>query len=118
METTKNKQITALILGIASLVIPNIGSTITNAMDTSTNSGSMTAGIVIIVATLAAIVVGIIGIIKSAGARKAATEAGEKKVLGTVGLVLSIVGTVYGAIILLIGLCAGCVVCAAASSLA
>ena len=119
METTKNKQITALILGIASLVIPNNGSTITNAMDTSTNSGSMTAGIVIIVATLAAIVVGIIGIIKSAGARKEAKAAGEKQVLATIGLVLSIVGTVESAILFFAcGLCIACVACAAASTMA
>ncbi|MBR3700258.1 MAG: hypothetical protein IKM96_00810 [Clostridiales bacterium] len=118
METTKNKQITALILGIASLVIPNIGSTITNAMDTSTNSGSMSAGIVIIVATLAAIVVGIIGIIKSSGARKEAKAAGEKQVLATIGLITSIVGTVESAILFFAcGLCIACVACAAASSM-
>jgi hypothetical protein len=118
MNTTKNKQITALILGIASLVIPNIGSTITNAIDTSTNSGSMTAGIVIIIATLAAIVVGIIGIIKSAGARKEAKEAGEKQILATIGLVLSIVGTVESAIMFFAcGLCIACVACAAASTM-
>ena len=58
METTKNKQIVALVLGIASLVIPNIGTSISNAIDTSTNDGSLTAGIIVIVATLAAIVVG------------------------------------------------------------
>ena len=45
----------------------------------------------------------------------AMNEAGEKKVLGTVGLVVSIVGTVYAAIIFLVGICSGCAVCAVAS---
>lgn len=76
METTKNKQIVAMVLGIASLVIPNIGTSIANTIDTSTNEGSRTYGIIVIVATLAAIVVGIIGMIKSAGARKEAKAAG------------------------------------------
>ena len=117
MNTTKNKQITALILGIASLVIPNIGSSITNAMDTSTNSGSMAAGIVIIVATLAAIVVGIIGMIKSAGARKEAKAAGEKQIFATIGLITSIVGTVESAIVFFsCGLCIACAACAFAAS--
>ena len=117
MNTTKNKQITALILGIASLVIPNIGSSITNAMDTSTNSGSMAAGIVIIVATLAAIVVGIIGIIKASAARKEAKAAGEKQILATIGLITSIVGTVESAIVFFsCGLCIACAACAFAAS--
>ena len=116
METTKNKQLTAMIMGIASLVIPNIGTSITNAIDTSTNSGSLTAGIIVIVATLAAIIVGIIGMIMSAGARKEATAAGEKKVLATIGLITSIVGTVESAIVFFsCGLCIACVACAAAS---
>ena len=119
METTKNKQIVAMVLGIASLVIPNIGTSIANAIDTSTNEGSLTYGIIVIVATLAAIVVGIIGIIKSAGARKEAKAAGEKQVLATIGLVLSIVGTVESAILFFAcGLCIACVACAAASTMA
>ena len=117
METTKKQQTTGLIFGAISLVLPNISSIITNAMGDDF-SGAVGALVAVVIISIAALVCGIIGIIKSAGARKAATEAGEKKVLGTVGLVLSIVGTVYGAIILLVGLCAGCVVCAAASSLA
>lgn len=117
METTKNKQIVALVLGIASLVIPNIGTSISNAVDTSTNDGSLTAGIIVIVATLAAIVVGIIGMIKSAGARKEAKAANEKQVLATIGLVTSIVGTVESAIVFFsCGLCIACVACAAAAS--
>ena len=117
METTKNKQIVALILGIASLVIPNIGTSIANAFDTTTNEGSLTYGIVIIVATLAAIVVGVIGLIKSAGARKEAKAAGEKQILATIGLVTSIVGTVESAIVFFsCGLCIACVACAAASA--
>ena len=44
MDTTKNKQIVAMVLGIASLVIPNIGTSIANAIDTSTNEGSLTYG--------------------------------------------------------------------------
>ena len=114
METTKQQQTTGLIFGAISLVLPNISSIITNAMgdDFSGAVGALVAVVIISIATIVKI------IFQSAGARKAATEAGEKKVLGTVGLVLSIVGTVYGAIILLVGLCAGCVVCAAASSLA
>jgi len=118
METTKNKQIVALVLGIASLVIPNIGTSISNAIDTSTNDGSLTAGIIVIIATLAAVVVGIIGMIKSAGARKEAKEAGEKQILATIGLVLSIVGTVESAIVFFsCGLCIACVACAAASTM-
>ena len=118
METTKNKQIVALVLGIASLVIPNIGTSISNAIDTSTNSGSLTAGIVVIVATLAAIVVGIIGIIKASAARKEAKAAGEKQILATIGLITSIVGTVESAIVFFsCGLCIACVACAAASTM-
>ena len=110
METTKNNQIVALVLGIASLVIPNVGTSISNAIDTSTNSGSLTAGIVVIVATLAAIVVGIIGIIKASAARKEAKAAGEKQILATIGLVASIVGTVESAIVFFsCGLCIACV---------
>ena len=117
METTKNNQIVAMVLGIASLVIPNIGTAISNAIDTSTNDGSLAAGIVVIIATLAAIIVGIIGMIKSAGARKEAKEAGEKQILATVGLITSIVGTVESAIVFFsCGLCIACVACAAASS--
>ena len=100
METTKQQQTTGLIFGAISLVLPNLSSIITNAMGDDF-SGAVGALVAVVIISIAA-----------------ATEAGEKKVLGTVGLVLSIVGTVYGAIILLIGLCAGCVVCAAASSLA
>ena len=118
METTKNNQIVALVLGIASLVIPNVGTSISNAIDTSTNSGSLTAGIVVIVATLAAIVVGIIGLIKSAGARKEAKAAGEKQIFATIGLITSIVGTVESAIVFFsCGLCIACVACAAAASM-
>ena len=118
METTKNKQIVAMILGIASLVIPNVGTSISNAIDTSTNSGSLTAGIVVIVATLAAIVVGIIGIIKASAARKEAKAAGEKQILATIGLITSIVGTVESAIVFFsCGLCIACVACAAASTM-
>ena len=118
METTKNKQIVAMVLGIASLVIPNIGTAISNAIDTSTNDGSLAAGIVVIIATLVAIVVGIIGLIKSSGARKEAKEAGEKQILATVGLITSIVGTVESAIVFFsCGLCIACVACAAASSM-
>jgi hypothetical protein len=114
METTKNKQIVAMVLGIASLVIPNIGTAISNAIDTSTNSGSLAAGIVVIIATLAAIVVGVIGLIKSAGARKEAKEAGEKQIFATIGLITSIVGTVESAIVFFsCGLCIACVACAA-----
>ena len=117
METTKNKQMVAMILGIASLVIPNIGTSIANAFDTTTNEGSLTYGIIVIVSTLAAIVVGIIGLIKSAGARKEAKAAGEKQVLATIGLVTSIVGTVESAIVFFsCGLCIACVACAAAAS--
>ena len=117
METTKNKQLVAMILGIASLVIPNIGTTIANGIDTTTNDGSLTYGIIVIVATLAAIVVGIIGLIKSAGARKEAKAAGEKQILATIGLVTSIVGTVESAIVFFsCGLCIACVACAAAAS--
>lgn len=119
METTKNKQIVAMVLGIASLVIPNLGTTISNAIDTSTNDGSLTAGIIVIVATLAAIVVGIIGMIKSAGARKEAKAAGEKQIFATIGLITSIVGTVESAIVFFsCGLCIACVACAAASAAA
>jgi hypothetical protein len=118
METTKNNQIVALVLGIASLVIPNVGTSISNAIDTSTNSGSLTAGIVVIVATLAAIVVGIIGIIKASAARKEAKAAGEKQILATIGLITSIVGTVESAIVFFsCGLCIACVACAAASTM-
>ena len=118
METTKNKQMVAMILGIASLVIPNIGTSIANAFDTTTNEGSLTYGIIVIVATLAAIVVGIIGLIKSAGARKEAKAAGEKQVLATIGLITSIVGTVESAIVFFsCGLCIACVACAAAASM-
>ena len=118
METTKNKQIVAMVLGIASLVIPNIGTSISNAIDTSTNSGSLTAGIVVIVSTLAAIVVGIIGIIKASAARKEAKAAGEKQILATIGLITSIVGTVESAIVFFsCGLCIACVACAAASTM-
>ena len=117
METTKNKQLVAMILGIASLVIPNIGTSIANAFDTTTNEGSLTYGIIVIVSTLAAIVVGIIGLIKSAGARKEAKAAGEKQILATIGLVTSIVGTVESAIVFFsCGLCIACVACAAAAS--
>ena len=117
METTKNKQMVAMILGIASLVIPNIGTSIANAFDTTTNEGSLTYGIIVIVSTLAAIVVGIIGLIKSAGARKEAKAAGEKQILATIGLVTSIVGTVESAIVFFsCGLCIACVACAAAAS--
>lgn len=106
----------AMILGIASLVIPNIGTSIANAFDTTTNEGSLTYGIIVIVSTLAAIVVGIIGLIKSAGARKEAKEAGEKQIFATIGLVTSIVGTVESAIVFFsCGLCIACVACAAAS---
>ena len=118
METTKNKQMVAMILGIASLVSPNVGTSIANAIDTSSNEGSLTYGIIVIVATLAAIVVGIIGLIKSAGARKEAKAAGEKQVLATIGLITSIVGTVESAIVFFsCGLCIACVACAAASSM-
>lgn len=118
METTKNNQIVALVLGIASLVIPNVGTSISNAIDTSTNSGSLTAGIIVIVATLAAIVVGIIGIIKASAARKEAKAAGEKQILATIGLITSIVGTVESAIVFFsCGLCIACVACAAASTM-
>ena len=118
METTKNNQIVALVLGIASLVIPNVGTSISNAIDTSTNSGSLTAGIVVIVATLAAIVVGIIGIIKASAARKEAKAAGEKQIFATIGLITSIVGTVESAIVFFsCGLCIACVACAAASTM-
>ena len=118
METTKNNQIVALVLGIASLVIPNVGTSISNAIDTSTNSGSLTAGIVVIVATLAAIVVGIIGIIKASAVRKEAKAAGEKQILATIGLITSIVGTVESAIVFFsCGLCIACVACAAASTM-
>ena len=118
METTKNKQMVAMILGIASLVIPNIGTSIANAIDTSSNEGSLTYGTIVIVATLAAIVVGIIGLIKSAGARKEAKAAGEKQVLATIGLITSIVGTVESAIVFFsCGLCIACVACAAAASM-
>ena len=117
METTKNKQMVAMILGIASLVIPNIGTSIANAFDTTTNEGSLTYGIIVIVSTLAAIVVGIIGLIKAAGARKEAKAAGEKQVLATIGLITSIVGTVESAIVFFsCGLCIACVACAAAAS--
>ena len=117
METTKNKQLVAMILGIASLVIPNIGTTIANGIDTTTTEGSRTYGIIVIIATLAAIVVGIIGLIKSAGARKEAKAAGEKQILATIGLVTSIVGTVESAIVFFsCGLCIACVACAAAAS--
>jgi hypothetical protein len=117
METTKNKQMVAMILGIASLVIPNIGTSIANAFDTTTNEGSLTYGIIVIVSTLAAIVVGIIGLIKSAGARKEAKAAGEKQIFATIGLVTSIVGTVESAIVFVsCGLCIACVACAAAAS--
>ena len=79
--------------------------------------GSLAAGIVVIIATLAAIVVGIIGLIKSSGARKEAKEAGEKQIFATIGLITSIVGTVESAIVFFsCGLCIACVACAAASS--
>ncbi|MBQ1570760.1 MAG: hypothetical protein IIZ78_06535 [Clostridiales bacterium] len=117
MDTTKNKQIVAMVLGIASLVIPNIGTSIANAIDTSTNEGSLTYGIIVIVATLAAIVVGIIGLIKSSGARKEAKAAGEKQIFATIGLITSIVGTVESAIVFFsCGLCIACAACAFASS--
>ena len=69
-----------------------------------------------LVITLVIMYVGIIGMIMSAGARKEATAAGEKKVLATIGLITSIVGTVESAIVFFsCGLCIACVACAAAS---
>ena len=44
--------------------------------------------------------------------------AGEKKVLGIVGLVLSILGTVYSAFdFFFVGICATCTVCALAAAM-
>ena len=106
-----------MVLGIASLVIPNIGSLIANTVDTSTSEGTLTSGIIVIVATLVAIVVGIIGMIKSAGARKEAKAVGEKQTFATIGLITSIVGTAESAIVFFsCGLCIACAACACASA--
>jgi len=114
METTKNKQITGLVFGGISLVLPNVANVINTSTD---NTGATIAAIVAIIAIcLAALICGIIGIVKSAGARKEATAAGEKKIIATIGLIASIVGTVYGAILFFtIGVCAACVVCGVAA---
>lgn len=118
METTKNQQVTGLVLGIISVFLPNISTVITNAVGDD-EKALLGAGISTIVICLIALIVGIIGIVKSAGARKAATAAGEKKVVATIGLVASIVGTVYGAILFFsLGLCVTCVLCAAAAAMA
>ncbi len=115
METTKNKQIVGLVLGAISVLLPNIS----NAIPTDNPDTSVGAAIAIIIICLAAMICGIIGIIKSAGARKEATAAGEKKIIATIGLVLSIVGTIYGAILFFVlGVCVACVVCVGAAAAA
>ena len=104
MDTTKQQQVTGLVFGAISLLLPNVSSIISRA--TSDTKAATGGAIAVIIISLAALILGIIGIIKSAGARKAATEAGEKKIIGTVGLIVSIVGTVYAALIFIIlGVC-------------
>lgn len=115
METTKNKQIVALVLGVLSLVLPNITYAIPSTDNTNATVG---AAIAIILINLAALICGIVGIVKSAGARKEAIAAGEQKTLATVGLITSIVGTVYGAILFfVIGVCT-CSIVACGAALA
>ena len=118
MDTTKKQQVTGLVFGAISLLLPNISTAISKA--TSNNSDAALGGsIAVIIICLAALICGIIGIIKSAGARKAATAAGEKKIIGTIGLIVSIVGTVEGAILFFVlGVCIACVVCVGAAALA
>ena len=114
METTKQKQITGLVLGAISVFLPNIS----NAIPTDDPDTAIGGAIAIIIICLAAMICGIIGIIISAGARKEATAAGEKKVIGTIGLIASIVGTVYGAILFFVlGVCVACVVCLGAAAM-
>ena len=75
MENTKNKQIVALVLGIVSFALPNVSSAIGNSVDTSTSEGTLGFLIFSIIISLAALIVGIIGILKSSAARKEAREA-------------------------------------------
>lgn len=115
MNTTKNQQFTGLILGIVSVGLPNVA----NAIPTENEDTAVISLIAIFGICVAALVCGIIGISKSAGARKAATEVGEPKVVGTIGLVVSVIGTVYAALIFfLVGVCVACVACAATAALA
>ena len=61
----------------------------------------------------AALILGIIGIITSSGASKEAKAAGEPKTIATIGLILSIVGTVFGGIgFLFCSTCLACTTCA------
>ena len=109
MDTTKSQQMTGLILGIISVALPIVAGIIDNA-------SSIGVVVVVIIMCLAALVLGIIGIVKSAGAMKAAGAAGENKVVSIIGLIISIIGTVYSAIdFFAVGICVACVLCAAGS---
>lgn len=121
---TKGKQTQGLIFGIISLAAPTFGlimnrvasNTAVNAASKLDDGGLKAAGALMLLGMLfyaAALAFGIVGIVTSAGASKAAAAAGEPKTIATIGLVLSIVGTVFGGITFLFcGLCSACVACA------
>lgn len=115
MNTTKNQQITGLVLGGVSVVLTYVASAIAN-LD---SDGAIGIAITVIAMCLASLICGIIGIVKSAGAKKAAKEANEKSVIALIGLIVSIVGTVYAAIIFCaIGLVLACAACVLGAAMA
>lgn len=116
MVTTKKDQITGLVFAIISLALPSIASGMSNYVDEDTTT---VLGISITGLCVAALVCGIIGIAKSSKAKKLATEAGENKVIAIIGLVGSILGTVFAALIFVfVGLVIACAACAAAAVIA
>jgi len=124
--TTKSKQTKGLIFGIISLVLPTLLSIISRAIQGGLNTTNPSMAdaekavgtlvfltIMSFVIYAAATILGIIGIITSSGASKEAKAAGEPKTLATVGLILSIVGTVFGGIgFLFCSTCLACTTCA------
>ena len=116
MVTPKKDQITGLVFAIISLALPSIAAGMSDYVDEDTATA---LGISVIGLCVGALVCGIIGIAKSSKAKKLATEAGENKVIAIIGLVGSILGTVYAALIFfIIGLAIACAACAAAAVIA
>ena len=96
MEALKGKATASMVLGIIACVIGWFGWL-----------------------SIAGLVCGIIGLVLAVQVRKAAEALGEKPTgIMTAGLVLSIIGTVLGAIWILITACTVCIATGAVSSIA
>ena len=91
MRTTLKEQIIGTVLGVLSLTVSQLSIIVSTVEPSEATTSFIETTIICSLSVLC----GIIGLVISAGARKAASQAGEMKFLATIGFIISIVGIAY-----------------------